>query len=184
MPRVINMVLAGALGGTFAAAPLAAEARCIDAFMTGLAEYEAGERRSKPSFRVNELLVLCFVPQQSGFVAIFDAPIKGDFQQLYPNALTHPEGQTYVEVSAGESYCFGTRETFPLYHPEEEGIGDGKISIALTSREEDQLAEDDYAIPGQRVARDRMQLHLGSHQRSQAKCAARDVTYLDYRITR
>lgn len=179
MLRVTGWITAGML----ATAPLAAEAGCIDAFMTGLAEFEAGQQTSKPSFRVNELLVLCFVPQQSGFVAIFDAPIKGDFQQLYPNALSHPEGQTSAEVSAGERYCFGTRETFPLYHPPEEGVGLGKISIALTSREEDQLAEEDYAIPGQKVSRQKMQLHLGAYQRSQAKCAARDVTYLDYRIT-
>lgn len=165
-----------------AVAPMA-QAACIDAYMTGLDEFEQGATNSKPSFRVNELLVLCFTPQQSGHVAVFDAPIEGDFQQLYPNALTHPDGEISAEVVAGTQYCFGGRDTFPLYHPPEEGIGIGKISIALTSQPEFQLGEDDYAIPGQKVARTTMNLHLSNHQRSGAKCSARDVTYLDYRIT-
>ncbi len=166
-----------------AALPGATMAECINAYMTGLDEYEAGQRTSKPSFRINELLVLCFTPKQSGFVSVFDAPIEGDFQQLYPNKLTHPGGETYAEVAAGEEYCFGTRDTFPLYHPEDEGVGIGKISIALTSREDYQLDGSDYAIPGQKVAKKTMRLHLSNHKRSQVKCSARDVTYLDYRIT-
>ncbi|RKF13826.1 hypothetical protein D6850_11535 [Roseovarius spongiae] len=166
-----------------ACAPFAASAACIDAFMTGLDEYEKGAATSKPSFRVNELLVLCFTPNQSGFVSVFDAPIKGDFQQLYPNVLTHPDGETYAPVKAGQQYCFGGRDSFPLYHPPEEGIGVGKVSITLTSKEEYQLDEDDYAIPGQRVSQSKMNLHLSNHQRSREKCSARDVTYIEYRIT-
>lgn len=178
-----NLVLRTLCASVLATAPVAGSAACIDAFMTGLAEYDQGATTSKPSFRVNELLVLCFTPNQSGFVSIYDAPIEGDFQQLYPNVLTHPDGETYAEVTAGEQYCFGGRDTFPLYHPPEEGIGVGKISITLTSREEYQLDEDDYAIPGQKVNKQKMQLHLNNHQKSQPKCSARDVTYIDYRIT-
>ncbi|QIE45643.1 DUF4384 domain-containing protein [Pseudohalocynthiibacter aestuariivivens] len=166
-----------------ALAPMAGSAACIDAYMTGLNEFEQGQTVSKPSFRVNELLVLCFTPNQSGFVSVYDAPIEGDFQQLYPNILTHPDGETYTEVEAGTQYCFGGRDSFPLYHPPEEGIGIGKISITLTSREDYQLDDDDYAIPGQKVTKSTMNLHLSNHQKSQAKCSARDVTYLDYRIT-
>ncbi|MCZ4351868.1 DUF4384 domain-containing protein [Roseovarius aestuarii] len=164
-------------------APMVAKAECIDAYMTGLTEYEQGMTTSKPSFRVNELLVLCFTPQQSGHVAVFDAPIEGDFQQLYPNALTHPDGEMSAPVEAGQQYCFGGRDTFPLYHPPEEGVGLGKISIALTSQPDFQLGVDDYAIPGQKVTRSTMNLHLSNYQRSAATCDARDVTYLDYRIT-
>jgi hypothetical protein len=163
--------------------PVAAQADCINAYMTGLTEFEQGQTVSKPFFQVNELLVLCFTPQQSGHVAVFDAPIEGDFQQLYPNALTHPGGEISAPVEAGQEYCFGGRDTFPLYHPPEEGIGLGKISIALTADPDFQLSADDYAIPGQKVARSTMNLHLSNHQRSAATCAARDVTYLDYRIT-
>lgn len=167
----------------FTLTPALAQADCIDAFMTGLTEFEQGMTTSKPSFQVNELLVLCFTPQQSGHVAVFDAPIEGDFQQLYPNALTHPDGDISAPVEAGQQYCFGGRDTFPLYHPPEEGVGLGKISIALTSQPDFQLEVDDYAIPGQKVARSTMNLHLSNHQRSAPTCAARDVTYLDYRIT-
>ena len=169
--------------GAIAVTPLSASAACIDAFMTGLDQFEQGATVSQPSFRVNELLVLCFTPAQSGFVLVFDAPIEGDFQQLYPNVLTHPEGETYAEVTAGQQYCFGGRDSFPLYHPEDEGIGIGKVSITLTSSEEFQLSDADYAIPGQTVNKSTMNLHLSNHQKSQPKCSARDVTYLDYRIT-
>lgn len=159
-----------------------AGAQCIDAFMTGLDQYEQGQMASKPTFRPNELLVLCFTPQQSGFVSVFDAPKQGDFEQLYPNRLTHPGGETYAPVEAGQQYCFGGRDTFPLYHPPEEGIGIGKISITLTAKEEYQLDENEYAIPGQRVSKQRMNLHLDNHARSAAKCSVRDVTYLEYRV--
>lgn len=163
-------------------APVAAQADCIDAFITGLDEYEQGQMTSRPAFRPNELLVLCFTPNQAGFVSVFDAPVEGDFEQLYPNALTHPDGATYAPVEAGQQYCFGGRDSFPLYHPPEEGIGTGRISITLTAREEFQLDQSDYAIPGQRVSKERMNLHLSDHSRSAAQCSARDVTYLDYRI--
>ncbi len=176
--KMIAMLCAG-----LATVPITATAQCIDAFMTGFDEYEQGQLSAKASFRVNELLVLCFTPAHSGFVSVFDAPIEGDFQQLYPNALTHPGGETYAPVEAGTQYCFGGRDSFPLYHPPEEGIGLGKISIALTSKEEFQLDDSDYAIPGQKVNRSTMNLHLSNHQKSAAKCSARDVTYLDYRIT-
>lgn len=175
-------VLTGLCAVLALTSPLAAQAACIDTFMTGFDEYEQGQLTSKSTFRPNELLVLCFTPNQSGFVSVFDAPVEGDFEQLYPNALTHPEGQTYAPVEAGKQYCFGGRDTFPLYHPPEEGIGTGKISITLTSKEEYQLDENDYAIPGQRVSKEKMNLHLSSHNKSAAKCSARDVTYLDYRI--
>ena len=178
-----NFVIRTLCAGAIVSAPMTASAACIDAFMTGLTEYEQGATNSKPSFRVNELLVLCFTPNQSGFVSVFDAPIEGDFQQLYPNVLTHPDGETYAEVTAGEEYCFGGRDSFPLYHPPEEGIGVGKISIALTAREEFQLDDSDYAIPGQKVEKKTMNLHLSNHTKSSAKCSARDVTYLNYRIT-
>ena len=177
-----KFVMKSTIAACIAALPISANAACIDAYMTGLDEYEAGARESKPRFRVNELLVLCFTPSQSGYVSVYDAPIEGDFQQLYPNALTHPDGATSAEVSAGEEYCFGTRESFPLYHPPDEGIGMGKISVTLTSREDYQLDEDDFAIPGQVVPKNTMNLHLSSHKAGGAECSARDVTYLDYRI--
>ena len=169
--------------GLVALMPLGAAAQCIDAFMTGLDEYEAGVRDSKPQFRTNELLVLCFTPAQSGHVSVFDAPIKGDYQRLYPNALTHPGGEDSAQVSAGEEYCFGTRDTFPMYHPPDEGIGVGKISVILTSREDYQVSGDDYAIPGQVVPKATMNLHLSNHKSGAAACSARDVTFLEYLIT-
>lgn len=179
MRKTIVTALCSALVLT---APVAASAGCIDAFMTGLDEYEQGQTASKPTFRPNELLVLCFTPNQSGFVSVFDAPKEGDFEQLYPNVLTHPDGATYAPVEAGQQYCFGGRDSFPLYHPPEEGIGIGKISITLTAREEFQLDDSDYAIPGQKVTKQKMNLHLSNHSKSAAKCSARDVTYLEYRI--
>jgi len=178
-----KIVSAAICASVVALTPVTATAECIKAFMTGYDEYYQGQTVSKPSFRVNELLVLCFTPSQGGFVAVFDAPIEGDFQQLYPNVLTHPNGETYAEVEAGKQYCFGGQDTFPLYHPQDEGIGIGKISIALTNKEKDQLDNSDYAIPGQTVKKNTMNLHLSNHVKSSAKCSARDVTYLDYRIT-
>jgi hypothetical protein len=165
-----------AIGGT-------AQAACIDAFMTGFDEYERGETTSKARFRVNELLVLCFTTSAGGYISVFDAPKQGDFEQLYPNVLTHPDGETHALVEAGKQYCFGGRDTFPLYHPPEEGIGIGKISINLTKSPEEQLDPSDYAIPGQKVQKKTMNLHLSNHTKSGSICSARDVKYLEYSVS-
>ncbi|WP_136657358.1 DUF4384 domain-containing protein [Nitratireductor sp. XY-223] len=174
------VVLSSAIMG---AGTTVSHAKCINGFMTGFDDYERGARNSKNTFRVNELLVLCFTAAENGYVAVFDAPIKGDFEQLYPNELTHKNGETYAEVVAGKEYCFGGRDTFPLYHPPDEGIGLGKVSIALTKSPDLQLPEDDYDIPGQRVRQSVMNRHLRSHRQSSSRCTARDVLYLEYRIT-
>jgi hypothetical protein len=159
-----------------------ARAECINAFMMGLAEYDQGAQTTRTTFQTNEPMVLCVETTRGGFVSIYDAPIEGDFEQLYPNMLTHPAGDTYTEIEAGTLYCFGTRDTFPMYHPPNEGVGVGKISISLTASPEAQLNPDDYAIPGQRVARTTMDLHLSSHMREGDACTERDVKYINYQI--
>lgn len=160
-----------------------AQAQCIDAYMSDFDAHEAGQANKKSTFKVNELLVLCFKTRSAGFVSIFDTPKQGDFEQLYPNALTHDGGETYAKVEAGKLYCLGGRDTFPMYHPPDEGIGIGKISITLTRSASSQLDPDDYAIPGQKVKRNTMNLHLRSHARNQSSCSERDVKYLEYRVT-
>ena len=174
--RRLSFALTLLLAGT------SVQAGCIDAFMTGLQNYDEGQRSSKGTFRANELLVLCFQANTGGHVSIWDAPNQGDFEQIYPNLLTHPSGETHAKVSAGKQYCFGTPGTFPMYHPESEGDG-GKISITLTAKASDQLSTDSYAIPGQRVKRGTMEKHLRSHSRTTGNCTGRDVTYINYRVT-
>lgn len=174
--------LAGAGAAALTLAAGVAQAQCIEAYMTGLAEYDAGNAAARDTFRPNELLVLCFKTARDGYVSVYDAPIEGDFEQLYPNMLTHPGGETYTQIEGGQLYCFGTRETFPMYHPPNEGIGTGKISINLTAAPEAQLDPEDYAIPGQRVARDTMELNLSNHARGADSCTGRDVKYLEYNI--
>jgi len=159
------------------------QAGCLQGFMTRLSDYEAGNMTPRRAFQVNEYIVLCFRANASGYVAVHDSPIQGDYEQLYPNRLTHPGGQTNAEIVAGEMYCFGGRDTFPLYHPANEGVGLGKVSIALTRRQEDQLATDDFAIPGQRVAEGVMNLHLSDHRSGSEICGAREVLYIEYQIT-
>lgn len=171
------------LTGALSVGATTANAECIKAVTADYDAYEAGDIKAKSTFRVNELVVLCFQAAQSGYVAVFDAPKQGDFEQLFPNALTHPGGETYTQIEGGKTYCFGGRDTFPMYHPAEEGTGIGKISIALTQSPKHQLSEDEYAIPGQRVAKSTMNLHLKSHSRSSETCSERDVFYIDYKIT-
>lgn len=158
-------------------------AQCIDAYMMDFDQYERGEQASKTRFRINELLVICFKTSSAGYVSIFDAPSKGDFEQLYPNAITHDETTTNVTVEANRLYCLGGSDTFPMYHPPEEGTGEGKISINLTRQQNAQLDPDAYAIPGQRVRRTTMELHLNNHTRSNNACTERDVKYIRYKVT-
>ena len=159
-----------------------ATADCIKGFMTGLDEYDAGQRKGKRTFKINELLVLCFEVEQSGFVAIYDSPALGDFEQLYPNALTHRNDESFTSVEAGKTYCFGQRGTFPLYHPKSEGTGEGKVSIVLTSSPDDQVPAEDFDIPGQRVRASVMHRQLGVHKESKGPCTAREVRYIHYEV--
>lgn len=162
------------------AAPL--QAACIDGYFTTRETYDRGQRTPVQELRVNQLLVLCFTVTEPGHIAVHDAPSQGDFESLYPNVLTHPGGETSAPVEANREYCFGGSDTFPMYHPASEGLGRGKVSIALTKRAEDQLSADDFAIPGKRVARDTMELHLQNHRSGSELCSDRELIWIDYTI--
>ncbi|WP_157772688.1 hypothetical protein [Pseudoponticoccus marisrubri] len=155
---------------------------CIDGFMTGLSDYTGGDRSGKKTFRVEEFLVICVTPKQSGYMAIYDSPAQGDFEQLYPNVMTHDQGETFSRVSGGETYCFGTSDSFPMYHPSSEGLGRGKVSVVLTASQDQQLPAEDFEIPGQRVRSGVMNRYLSIHSESQGKCTDREVKYLYYDV--
>ena len=70
----VTMLAAATIG----AGTTVSDAKCIEGYMTGFDEYERGQRSSKNTFRVNELLVLCFTAAENGYVSVFDAPIMGD----------------------------------------------------------------------------------------------------------
>ncbi|MEM7216208.1 MAG: hypothetical protein AAF423_11755 [Pseudomonadota bacterium] len=184
MVSLPNFFRKAALASFIAVTPAnLAYAACIDAFMSGFDEYEAGQPRAKQKFAIEELLVICFQAKESGFVAVYDAPALGDYEQLYPNGLTHPGGDTHTPIEANKRYCLGGRDTFPMFHPRSEGIGQGKVSIMLTKSTEHQLQPDDFAIPGQRVGKQTMELHLSNHSKSSGNCTPREVSYINYRVT-
>lgn len=109
-------------------------------------------------FKQNEQFILCFRLEQSGYVSVWDAPPYGAVSRLYPNVLTH-ENSASIRAEylfAGEDYCFGTPETFPLFFPEEQGIGKGKLSVVVTQNINDQPSLDAYDIPGKSIPRQRM----------------------------
>jgi hypothetical protein len=106
-PQVFSTVMAIAFASQVSA-------QCIDAYMMDYDQYERGEHASKTKFRINEFLVICFKTRSAGYVSIFDAPSKGDFEQLYPNAMTHGKTATNVAVEANKLYCLGGSDTLPL----------------------------------------------------------------------
>ena len=178
MKPITSLMLSVAIGLT--SAPMAA-AKCVDAFMTGLNNYKAGAHRNQGEFRINEMLVICFTPRDSGQIAIFDSPADGAYEQLYPNAWTHPKGDTYIEVTANQQQCLGLEDTFPMYHPPDEGTGTGKISFAFTRSAGNQLSEGDFVQLGV-VARSTMESHLRSFPEAGGACGDREVVYLHYKV--
>jgi len=167
---------------SFSGAQLA-YAGCVDAFMTGYESYQNGARSNQKKFKIDELLVVCFTPQNSGQLAVFDAPADGAYEQLYPNALTHPDGSTYIDVVAGQQKCIGLPDTLPLYHPEHEGTGTGKVSFAFTKSANHQLSGGDFVQLGI-VSRNTMESHLNDFKETAGACGEREVIYLHYEVVK
>jgi hypothetical protein len=142
-----------ALAGTLLAGPALAD--CAQVTATGFNEYRSGKAAPRTNYKANEKFVVCVTLEKDAYVSLWDVPPHGAVERLYPNAVTHPGKNVAAEMlKAGKQHCFGTPENFPLYFPQDEGKGRGKVSVIVTQTVEDQVGPDDFAMPG-KVARSR-----------------------------
>ncbi|MGH6815401.1 MAG: DUF4384 domain-containing protein [Hyphomicrobiaceae bacterium] len=160
-----------------------AHADCVSLWATG-ATGARTPSAARSSFKPDERLVLCVRLERDAFVSLWDVPPRGSLSRLYPNRFTHSSDLTLraVKLEAGKDHCFGTPNTFPLYFPKEQGLGNGRLSAIVTDTLDGHPADGDWEIPGARtVTRGRMneitrQYGLG------ATCTSRMNAYFDYRI--
>lgn len=145
-----------------------ASANCVDVRMMSPKSFESGERQTKTSFAFNEKLVICVKSEMDGFVSLWDAPPKGVFERLMPTEYSKDvvDGIA-VEIQKGKEICVGGSDTYPLYIPEDEGRGGGKVSAIVSQKIDGQPQEEDYLIPGRSISRPTMrgleiQLSIGS----------------------
>lgn len=162
-----------------------AGAGCVSIWATKLGEaHDVTHRRTQ--FHLNDQFVLCIRLDQDAFVSIWDAPPHGDVARLFPNIITNRNDNGTVRaqrMSGGITHCFGTPETFPLFFPAEQGVGQGKLSVVATAALAHQPTLEDYAIPGQSMPRAKME-EVARNYRSAANCGDRVQEYVEYAIVR
>ncbi len=171
--------IALALAGTAASGPALAD--CAQVTATGFNEYRSGKSVPRTNYKTNEKFVVCVTLEKDAYVSLWDVPPKGAVERLYPNAVTHPGRNVAAEMlKAGKQHCFGTPENFPLYFPQDEGKGRGKVSVIVTQSLDDQVGPDDFAMPG-KVERS----HFDRKTRSYGlggSCQARINRTVDYNV--
>lgn len=184
MTRITKFSLALAVAtSSFLLAAAPASAGCLDLWTMGYDDWQK-DKKTRTKFRFNELLVVCVKVKQDYHITIWDAPPKGDYERLFPNQITHPNNPQVKagQIKAGETKCFGTKDTFPLYFPKEEGKGAGKLSVVATKSMDGQVPENDYAIPGQRVSQESMRQWTRNFSLGD-QCKAEMTTYLEYSVS-
>jgi hypothetical protein len=160
-----------------------ARAGCVDLWLKALQSDQG--RGARQNFRQNQQFVVCFRLEADAYVSLWDAPPHGAAQRIYPNVITHKNNASVAgeKLSAGSEHCFGTPGTFPLFFPEEQGTGEGKITIVATSSLEDQPPLNAYAIPGRSMDMNRMSGYLRSYNMS-ATCSSKMQEQAIYSVSR
>jgi len=160
-----------------------ATSACADLWINSFSSQRGLEVR-QTKFRPDEKFVVCFRLSEEAFVSLWDAPPRGDMSRLFPNALSHRNNSTLraVKLSAKE-HCFGTRENFPLYFPESQGTGTGKLTLIGTASVNDQPTLDDYKIPGESMTRSAMDQFERTF-RMRLDCKAKFEEQIEYSISR
>ncbi len=161
------------------------QAKCVSLKLKRSQDGATTQYSKRTTFKPNDQFVVCFRLGQSGFVSVWDAPPHGPVSRLYPNVLTHKNSASIraAFLAAGRDYCFGTPETFPLFFPEEQGVGLGKISVIVTKNIKDQPSLDAYDIPGRSIRRARMD-EVSRRYRLADRCGDRMSEYFPYSISK
>jgi hypothetical protein len=129
---------------------------CLKVSLHGLQEFEAAPATapSRTTFRLNERFVLCVELDANMFLTIWDAPPMGnDIERLFPNRISHPNQTVLAAEVPAARHCFGVTTPafnnnfkFPLV--QDEGPGNGKITVVASTSLADQPTMEDYKIPG------------------------------------
>jgi hypothetical protein len=148
--------------------------------------YAARGVEVEPSFRVNDQFVVCIRLPEDGYVSLWDAPPRGpSVSRLYPNVITHRQANAAVraeKLQGGQAVCFGTPDTFPLFFPAGQGVGEGKLSVHLTKSLDDQPTLEDYEVPGQRILRARLDAVIARSE-ADSVCGRKVTTYFKYKVS-
>lgn len=161
---------------------VAAQAECVELRMMSLESHQSGAKQTKTNFKYNEKLVICVKADMNGYVSLWDAPPDGDFERLMPSVFSKDAVKDLaVEIQTGKEICVGTPDTYPLYIPEDEGRGAGKVSAIVTQKLDDQPQEDDYLIPGRSLAKSKMR-GLGIELAIGSKCKPKMNGYISYTV--
>ena len=102
-------------------------------------------------FRIGTAVVVCFTATSSGYVTLWSVDENDHPTRIYPNRLSHPDGETMAgaPVAEGMRYCLGDDDRFSL------GVGGRpgtsyQLSLNWTPLAEDALPADAYVQIGPR----------------------------------
>jgi hypothetical protein len=148
--------------------------------------YAAKDVEVEPNFRVKDQFVVCFRIPEDGYVSLWDAPPRGpSVSRLYPNILTHRQNNAMVRaewLKGGQAHCYGMPDTFPLFFPADQGVGEGKLSVHLTRSLNDQPTLEDYEEPGRSILRATLDTVVARSEKDNV-CGRKVTTYFKYRVS-
>ncbi len=130
---------------------------------------------------MNEMFVVCVKLDKESYLTLWDAPPLGDPERLFPNRFTDSDPKTIARKVPAGTHCYGTPDSFPLFHDPKEGIGPGKVSAFATDHLDNQPQLSDFVIVGQTVRRSALEFRLRSVPET-TKCEPLMKAFYDYRV--
>ncbi len=128
-----------------------AEECAVEAVGTMLAFKVVGGKKDKtPSteFYLGERVVLCVRPPINGYISVWDAPPNGDRERLFPNSISHPEGEKGQFLKKANSICIGeVGSGYAVEISDHEGTGLGQFYLLITDSIEAQLDANSFNVP-------------------------------------
>lgn len=104
--------------------------------------------RPATSFRPGARLALCLQVETDSFVSIWDAAPNGQRSRLYPNSITHPDGENGAFVRARTERCIGAPGSgYQITIDGDHGLGSGHFFLLATQQLSLQLPADAFDIP-------------------------------------
>lgn len=109
---------------------------------------ETSEIISAIDFQLDDRIILCIDPPFSGYITVWDAAPNGARELLYPNIISHPNGNTEVAIETGNKFCVGeVGSGYEINVSNNEGTGKGQFYLLVTKMEGMQLTSDDFIVP-------------------------------------
>jgi len=81
------------------------------------------------------------------YISVWDTPPKGNIERLFPNSISHPNGERAVLIQSEEKLCIGSIGSgYKVTISEYEGMGHGQFYVLGTKNYEQHPGEKDFAL--------------------------------------